>query len=68
VFTQEEQTTYAWQLIIPQIGEEGEEKLKQSHILVEGLWGSGSLSLIYLTSLGIGCLKVTIMGPFSCLI
>lgn len=58
MLTQEELIRYARQLIIPHIGEEGQKKLKQSHILVAGVGGLGSLSSIYLTSLGIGRLKI----------
>jgi molybdopterin/thiamine biosynthesis adenylyltransferase len=58
VLTQEEQIRYSRQLIMPCIGEEGQKKLKQSHILVAGVGGLGSLSSIYLTSLGIGHLKI----------
>ena len=41
MLTQEEQIRYARQLIMPHIGEEGQKKLKQSHILVAGVGGGG---------------------------
>lgn len=65
MLTQEEQIRYARQLIISHIGEEGQEKLKQSHILVAGLGGLGRLSSIYLASIGIGRLKIIDHGSIQ---
>jgi len=59
---EKEKIRYARQLVMPHIGEEGQKKLKHSHVLVAGVGGLGSLSSIYLTSLGIGHLKIVDHG------
>ncbi len=59
---EKEKVRYARQLIMPSIGEEGQKKLKKSHVLVAGAGGLGSLSSIYLASLGIGHLKIVDHG------
>ncbi len=50
---------YERQIILPQIQELGQEKLKNSHVLIVGAGGLGSPTLINLASLGIG--KITII-------
>ena len=59
---EKEKSRYARQLMMPSIGEEGQRKLKHSHVLVAGVGGLGSLSSFYLTSLGIGHLKIVDHG------
>jgi adenylyltransferase/sulfurtransferase len=59
---EKEKMRYARQLVMPSIGEEGQKKLKHSHVMVAGVGGLGSLSSIYLTSLGIGHLKIVDHG------
>ena len=39
MFTEKEQIRYARQWVIPDIGEQGQEKLKCSHVLVAGIGG-----------------------------
>ena len=58
MFTEKEQMRYARQWVMPQIGEDGQKKLKDSHVLVAGVGGLGSLSSFYLTSLGVGHLTI----------
>ena len=49
---------YARQIIQPEIGKEGQEKLRLSHVLVAGVGGLGGLSSVYLCRAGIGRLTV----------
>lgn len=56
--TFEEQQRYSRQIIIPEIGEEGQRKLKQSKVFVAGIGGLGSISSCYLTAAGIGHLRI----------
>src|SRR4030043_796967 len=49
-----ELTRYSRQLIIPDFGEEGQRKLKDSHVVVVGLGGLGCASATYLTAAGVG--------------
>src|SRR4030043_466343 len=49
-----ELTRYNRQLIIPDFGEEGQRKLKDSHIVIAGLGGLGCASATYLTAAGVG--------------
>ena len=50
---------YARQIILPEIGETGQQKLKQCSIVVIGAGGLGSPALLYLASAGIG--EITIV-------
>jgi sulfur-carrier protein adenylyltransferase/sulfurtransferase len=49
-----EKKRYRQQIILPGIGESGQEKLKNARVLVVGLGGLGSQVLQYLTAMGIG--------------
>jgi molybdopterin-synthase adenylyltransferase len=56
--TQEEKLRYNRQIIIPEIGEEGQKKIKKAKVFVAGIGGLGSISTYYLTAAGIGYLKM----------
>jgi molybdopterin/thiamine biosynthesis adenylyltransferase len=56
--THEELLRYNRQIIIPDIGEEGQRKLKQAKVFVAGVGGLGSISSYYLTAVGIGYLRI----------
>ena len=56
--TKEEQIRYHRQLIIPQVGEEGQEKLKNASVLVIGAGGLGSPVLLYLAAAGVGTIGI----------
>jgi adenylyltransferase/sulfurtransferase len=58
ILSSEELTRYHRQIIIPEIGEEGQKKLKSAGVFISGLGGLGSLSAYYLVSAGIGRLEI----------
>lgn len=49
---------YARHIVLPEIGEEGQEKLLNSKVLVVGAGGLGSPLLLYLAAAGIGTIGV----------
>jgi molybdopterin/thiamine biosynthesis adenylyltransferase len=53
-FSAYQQQLYLRQIILPEIGEEGQEKLQKAKVLVVGAGGLGSSVLYYLVSAGIG--------------
>jgi adenylyltransferase/sulfurtransferase len=54
----EEQLRYARQVIIPEIGPEGQEKLGASRVFIAGLGGLGSAAAYYLAAAGLGGLTI----------
>ncbi|KUG22290.1 dinucleotide-utilizing enzymes involved in molybdopterin and thiamine biosynthesis family 2 [hydrocarbon metagenome] len=56
VITEEELSRYSRQL--PLIGEEGQEKLKKTKILIAGAGGLGSPIATYLALAGVGCIVI----------
>ncbi len=54
----EEALRYHRQVILPEIGEEGQRKLRESRVFLAGLGGLGSVSAYYLAAAGVGHLKV----------
>jgi molybdopterin/thiamine biosynthesis adenylyltransferase/rhodanese-related sulfurtransferase len=55
-FSPAEMTRYSRQLILPQVGREGQRKLKAASVLVVGTGGLGSPVTMYLAAAGIGCI------------
>jgi molybdopterin/thiamine biosynthesis adenylyltransferase len=55
---QSELIRYNRQLIIPDFGEEGQSKLKGSHVVIVGVGGLGCASATYLTAAGVGHITI----------
>lgn len=54
----EEALRYHRQLILPEIGEEGQVKLRNARVFLTGLGGLGSVSAYYLAAAGVGHLRL----------
>ena len=54
----EEKERYRRQLILPEIGEDGQRRLKGARVCVVGLGGLGSISATVLAASGVGTLRV----------
>ncbi|WP_294141255.1 HesA/MoeB/ThiF family protein [uncultured Sanguibacteroides sp.] len=54
MLTDQEKERYNRQVILSEIGTEGQEKMKQANVLIVGAGGLGSPILLYLTAAGIG--------------
>lgn len=50
----EEASRYSRQIILPEIGEEGQERLKNASVLCIGTGGLGSPAVMYLAAAGVG--------------
>ena len=53
-----EQERYDRQIMIQEIGQEGQEKLKRSRVVIAGAGGLGSPIAFYLTAAGIGMIRI----------
>ncbi|MBN1847211.1 MAG: HesA/MoeB/ThiF family protein [Deltaproteobacteria bacterium] len=58
MLTVDERKRYDRQIMMPEVGEEGQEKLKQAKVLIAGAGGLGSPISIYLAAAGIGHIRL----------
>ena len=58
MLTDNDLVRYGRQILYPSFGEEGQRKLKQSHVVVAGLGGLGTAASIYLACAGIGHITI----------
>ncbi|HEB82074.1 MAG TPA: molybdopterin-synthase adenylyltransferase MoeB [Gammaproteobacteria bacterium] len=57
-FTDEQLLHYSRQIMLPHFGIEGQQKLREAHVLIIGLGGLGSPAAMYLAAAGIGTLTL----------
>ena len=58
MLTPSERERYDRQIMIGEIGQEGQEKIKRSRVVIAGAGGLGSPIAIYLTAAGIGMIRM----------
>jgi molybdopterin/thiamine biosynthesis adenylyltransferase len=58
MLSQEELNRYDRQILIPEIGREGQERLKKAKVFIAGAGGLGSPIAIYLAAAGIGHIRI----------
>ena len=59
ILSEKEIRRYSLQISLPDVGLKGQEKIKQSRVIVIGAGGKGTTVMQHLTSLGIGKLGIT---------
>jgi len=58
LLTEEQKRRYRRQMMLPEIGEDGQQKLGKARVLIVGLGGLGSISSYYLAAAGVGHLRI----------
>ncbi|MBN1276419.1 MAG: HesA/MoeB/ThiF family protein [Deltaproteobacteria bacterium] len=58
MLTKRDRNLYDRQIMIPEIGEKGQERLNQAKVLIAGVGGLGSPTAFYLAAAGIGTIRL----------
>lgn len=58
MLTEDEKRYYSRQIVLPDFGESGQEKLKEARILIAGIGGLGTFSSLLLAEMGVGYLRI----------
>jgi molybdopterin-synthase adenylyltransferase len=56
--SEDEQIRYRRQLIMPEIGVRGQDRLRQATVMIAGLGGLGSICAFYMAAAGVGRLRI----------
>jgi adenylyltransferase/sulfurtransferase len=56
--SEKEKVRYSRQILMKEVGEKGQKKLKKAHVVVAGMGGLGSCASLYLAAAGIGRLTL----------
>jgi molybdopterin/thiamine biosynthesis adenylyltransferase/rhodanese-related sulfurtransferase len=62
VLTPEQRNRYSRHLLLPEVGEEGQQKLLGAKVLLLGAGGLGSPAALYLAAAGVGTIGIVDMG------